>query len=157
VSARVKPTPAVPWTAAPVDTVIEPSSTLNRLWKDPDWVVRSTGSALQQLVAVMPDLSAYLVGRGFTTAAQRHLRTLSAVGVALRLPAPVSVDQVAALGNALGVATAIVNCNRDEVCRRLSLGWRLPITRYDNPAASPREISSRSARLKHPARRRWGG
>src|SRR5205807_860283 len=35
-----------------------PSSTLNRLWKEPDWAACSTGAALHQLVAVMPSLSA---------------------------------------------------------------------------------------------------
>jgi hypothetical protein len=102
-----------------------PSSTLNRLWKEPDWAARSTGAALHQLVAVMPSLSAYVVGRGFTTTAQRHLRTLSASGIELRRPVRISVEQVAALGNALGVAAAIMNGNRDEVRRRLSLGWGL--------------------------------
>jgi hypothetical protein len=102
-----------------------PSSTLNRLWKEPDWAARSTGAALHQLVAVMPSLSAYLVGRGFTTTAQRHLRTLSVSGIELQRPVRVSADQVAALGNALGVAAAIVNGKRDEVRRRLSLGWGL--------------------------------
>jgi hypothetical protein len=107
-----------------------PSSTLNRLWKEPDWAARSTGAALHQLVAVMPSLSAYLVGRGFTTTAQRHLRTLSASGIELRRPVRVSADQVAALGNALGAAAAIVNGNRDEVRHRLSLSYVLGNDRF---------------------------
>jgi hypothetical protein len=102
-----------------------PSSTLNRLWKEPDWAARSTGAALHQLVAVMPSLSAYVAGRGFTTTAQRHLRTLSASGIELRRPVRVSADQVAALGNALGVAAAVVNGKRDEVSHRLSLHFGL--------------------------------
>jgi hypothetical protein len=102
-----------------------PSSTLNRLWKEPDWVARSTGAALHQLVAVMPSLSAYVVGCGLTTTARRHLRTLSASGIELRRSVRVSANQVAALGNALGVAAAIVNGNHEEVRRRLSLGWSL--------------------------------
>jgi hypothetical protein len=99
------------------------SSTLSRLWKNPDWVERSTGSTLHQLVAIMPALTAYLVGRGFTAAAQRHLHALSASGIEFRRPVRISVDEVGALGNALGIAAAIVNGNRGEVCRRLSLGW----------------------------------
>lgn len=114
-----------------------PASTLNRLWKTPDWVTRSTGSALHQLVAVMPALSGYLVGRGFTTAAQRHLRTLSAAGIELRLPVRVPVDQAAALGNALAVASAIVNGKREEVCRRLSLGWGLGHDRFVDGVFAP--------------------
>jgi hypothetical protein len=102
-----------------------PSSTLSRLWKASDWAARSSGAALHQLVAVMPTLSAYLVGRGFTTAAQRHLRTLNVGGIELRQPVRISADQTAELENALGVAAAIMNGNRDEMCRRLSLGWGL--------------------------------
>jgi hypothetical protein len=114
-----------------------PSSTLNRLWKEPDWAARSTGAVLHQLVAVMPSLSAYLVGRGFTTTAQRHLRTLSASGIELQRPVQVSADQVAALGNALGVAAAIVNGNRDEVRRRLSLSYRLGNDRFVDGVFAP--------------------
>jgi hypothetical protein len=114
-----------------------PSSTLNRLWKEPDWAARSTGAVLHQLVAVMPSLAAYVAGRGFTTAAQRHLRTLSANGIRLQRPVRVSTDQVAALGNALGIAAAIVNGSRDEVCRRLSLSYGLGHDKFVDAVFAP--------------------
>jgi hypothetical protein len=102
-----------------------PSTTLNRLWKDPDWMTRSTGAALQQLVDVVPVLPAYLEGRGFTSRVERYLRVLEAAGNVVRLPQRVDRAQLAALTNALGVAAAIAGGHAADLTRRLALGWSL--------------------------------
>ncbi|QBJ98214.1 hypothetical protein ERC79_21415 [Rhodococcus sp. ABRD24] len=102
-----------------------PSTTLNRLWKDPDWTTRSTGTALQQLVDVVPVLSTYLEGRGFTSRVEHCLRIIEAAGIVVRLPQRVDRAQLAALSNALGVAAAIASGRTADLTRRLSLGWSL--------------------------------
>jgi hypothetical protein len=113
-----------------------PSSTLSRWWKDPHWVARSNGATLQQIVTTVPNLCEYLIGRGLTTSVQRPLRTLSASGVALR-PIRIPADQASAFANALSVAAAIVNGDRDELFRRLSLGWGLGHDKFIDAVLAP--------------------
>ncbi|SUB09525.1 Uncharacterised protein [Nocardia brasiliensis] len=107
-----------------------PSTTLNRLWKDPSWVTRSTGATLQLLLDVVPALSVYVEGRGFTSRVEQHLRVLATSGVSVRLPARVDGPDVAALSNALGVAAAVVNGHAADLRRRLALGWSLGHDRF---------------------------
>ncbi|MEU4323326.1 hypothetical protein AB0F85_31990 [Nocardia fluminea] len=102
-----------------------PSTTLNRLWKDPAWATRSTGATLQLLLDVVPTLTAYLEGRAFTSRVEQHLRVLTASGITVRLPRTGDGARISAMSNALGVAAAIVTCDAAQVKRRLALGWAL--------------------------------
>ncbi|MFD4357458.1 hypothetical protein ACFWPX_33275 [Nocardia sp. NPDC058518] len=107
-----------------------PSTTLNRMWKDPDWAARSTGGALHQLLDVVPTLSPYLEGRGFTLRLGRYLRVFAAAGITIRLPQRIDGTQLAALSNALGVLAAVAEGHTTEVMRRLALGWGLGHDRF---------------------------
>ncbi|WP_338757653.1 hypothetical protein V7968_23735 [Nocardia vulneris] len=99
-----------------------PSTTLNRLWKDPGWAAKSTGATLQLLLDVVPTLAAYLEGRAFTLRIEQYMQVFAASGITVRLPRGEGV-QISAISNALGVAAAIITCDATQLRRRLALGW----------------------------------
>ncbi|AFU01140.1 hypothetical protein [Nocardia brasiliensis] len=99
-----------------------PSTTLNRLWKDPGWAAKSTGATLQLLLDVVPTLAAYLEGRAFALRVEQYMHVFATSGITVRLPRGEGV-QISAMSNALGVAAAIITCDTTQLKRRLALGW----------------------------------
>lgn len=141
-------------------------STVSRLWSDPNWLDRASGSSLQRLMASVPGLAEYVTSYSVGSRLSRLASELSEAGVQVDATAIEACGNGSAfaphVGNALQAALHVVRGDSDKAVPYLARFWgldqdqalgRLFSDGPDRLLANPRRLIEASAELTPRLRR----
>jgi hypothetical protein len=141
-------------------------STVSRLWSDPGWLDRASGSSLQRLIASVPGLAEYATAYSLASRLSRLTAELADAGIDVDTAAVEASENGGAsgphVGNALQTALYVVRGDSSKAVSYLARFWgrdqdqvlgRLFSADQDRLLANPRRLIEASAELAPRLRR----
>jgi hypothetical protein len=141
-------------------------STISRLWSDPGWLDRASGSSLQRLIASVPGLAEYVTAYSLTSRLSRLTTELADAGIDVNMDAVQACEDdrtpVPYVGNALQAALYVVRGDTSKAVSHLARFWglgqdqalgRLFSADQDRLLANPGRLIEASAELAPRLRR----
>jgi hypothetical protein len=141
-------------------------STISRLWSDPDWLDRVSGSSLQRLMASVPGLAEYVTAYSLASRLSRLTAELADAGVNVDMTAVEAGEDAGPsapyVGNALQAALYVVRGDSSKAVSYLARFWgrdqdqvlaRLFSADEDRLLANPGRLIEASAELAPRLRR----
>jgi hypothetical protein len=141
-------------------------STVSRLWSDPGWLDRASGSSLQRLMASVPGLAEYVSAYSLGSRLSRLTSELADAGIDVDMTAVEAYEDgrtpAPHVGNALQTALYVVRGDNSKAVSHLARFWgldqdqvlgRLFSTEQDRLLANPARLIEASAELAPRLRR----
>lgn len=141
-------------------------STISRLWSDPNWLDRVTGSSLQRMIASVPGVVEYVTAYSLASRLSRLTTELADAGIDVDMTAVKACEEdrtpVPYVGNALQAALYVVRGDSSKAVSYLARFWerdqdqvlgRLFSADQDRLLANPGRLIEASADLAPRLRR----